>query len=41
VLPQQNEGKLDDLLKEVAETSPGPETPNEEFNGDSPIGGTV
>ena len=29
---QQSEGKLDELLKDVAETSPGPDTPNEEYN---------
>ena len=41
VIPQQNEGKLDELLKEVAETSPGPDTPNDDYDDTSPTTGMI
>ena len=41
VLPQQTEGKLDELLRQVAETSPGPDTPSDEFNDANSTDGMV
>ena len=38
---QQTEGKLDEILRQVAETSPGPDTPSDEFNDTSPTNSMV
>lgn len=41
VPPQQTEGKLDELLRQVAETSPGPDTPSDEFNDANSTDGMI